>query len=452
MRPFYDLAGAFAAQIFQAEKEAGRVYEAMIGIVTENKDPQKLGRVKVKVPVLSDRDTTCWAPIVMLGAGKNRGWFFIPEVDDEVLVMFEHGNVDRPLVVGSLWNGKDAPPDRNTGGNPRRVIKSRQGSTITFDDEQMKLVIEDGTKMGRITFESETNKITIEALSGDVCFQSPTGDTQIVAQTMELTAKQNVEIHAGSAMAWGTDASLAMKSSGSVTISGSKSNTNCAVAQMPQAPEADPKDVPDPYEARPALGGGATSQAPAAPASSSVPSRFSPPAATPAIPAAPSEPTSPPAAPPLEPQPVLVSAAWGVDRAPVSTAVDLSALASEMSGKAATMTIRDADDESAVIATLSAAIGDDSVETSWTTPASGPPGRFTFEVAADGKHATSGVLTLVNDVEVTLLIDEEPAAGVRVRLRAEPSREEVTAESDEAGVVKFTEAPFGDYTLVLDES
>src|SRR5262245_20921050 len=139
--PIYDLASYFAAQIHTAEEESGRVYEAMVGIVTDNKDPQKLGRVKIKLAVLSEQDTSYWAPIVMLGAGKNRGWFFIPEVDDEVLVMFEHGDINRPLVVGSLWNGKDKPADKNPGGNPRRMIKSRQGSKIIFDDDQMKLVI-----------------------------------------------------------------------------------------------------------------------------------------------------------------------------------------------------------------------------------------------------------------------------------------------------------------------
>ena len=85
----------------------------------------------------------------MLGAGKNRGWFFIPENDDEVLCLFEHGDMERPLVVGALWNGKDKPPDKNPGGNPRRVIKSRAGSKITFDDDQMKLIIEDGSGKGK---------------------------------------------------------------------------------------------------------------------------------------------------------------------------------------------------------------------------------------------------------------------------------------------------------------
>ncbi len=246
MRPFYDLASAFANQIQGAESEAGRIFEPVIGIVTDNKDPSKLGRVKLKIPILSEQDSTFWCPIVMLGAGKNRGWFFIPEKDDEVLVMFEQGDLNRPLVVGALWNGKDKPHDKNAGGNPRRVIKSREGSKITFDDEKEQLIIEDGVKKGRITFDAKANKITIEALDGDVCFQTPADDMIIVAKSIELTASQNLEVHAGQAMAWGAGGSATLKSSGT-TLSGAKVNTNCGSAQMPTAPTTSPQDVADPY-------------------------------------------------------------------------------------------------------------------------------------------------------------------------------------------------------------
>jgi uncharacterized protein involved in type VI secretion and phage assembly len=246
MRPLYDLATVFADNLRTAETEASRVYEPVIGIVTDNKDPSKLGRVKLKIPILSDIDSTYWCPIIMLGAGKNRGWFFIPENDDEVLVMFEHGDLNRPLVVGALWNGKDKPPDKNPGGNPRRVIKSRAGSKITFDDDKEQLIIEDGAQKGRITFDSKANKITIESLAGDVCFQSPKDDMTIVAQSIELTATSNLEIHAGDAMAWGAGGSATVKSS-STTLSGSKVNSNCGSAQMPAAPTTSPQDVADPY-------------------------------------------------------------------------------------------------------------------------------------------------------------------------------------------------------------
>jgi phage baseplate assembly protein V len=246
MRPLFDLPSVFADHIRTAEAEANRVYEAMIGIVTDNKDPQKLGRVKVKLPVLSDQDTTPWATVVSSGAGKNRGWFFIPEVNDEVLVLFEHGDIDRPVIVGALWNGKDKPPDKNDGQYTRRMIKSRQGSKITFDDDKGTITLEDGTGKGKITIDAANNKIIIEAIEGDVCFQSPQGDTKIVAKAAELKAQNNLEIHAGSAMAWGTDADVKINGQ-NVTMSGATANQNCGNASAPTAPTATPKDVEDPY-------------------------------------------------------------------------------------------------------------------------------------------------------------------------------------------------------------
>jgi uncharacterized protein involved in type VI secretion and phage assembly len=246
MRPIFDLTSAFADQIDTARAESRRVYEPVIGVVTDNKDPSKLGRVKVKVPVLVEGETSWWAPIIMLGAGKNRGWFFIPEKDDEVLVIFEHGDMDRPLVVGALWGGKDKPPDKNPGGNPRRVIKSREGSKVIFDDEKNKLIFEDGTGKGRITFEADANKITIESLVGDVCFQAPTGDIVIVAKELEIKATSNLEIHVGSNQSFGTDGKVTLKGS-DVTFSGSTSSDNCGGAQAPSAPELTPKEIPDPY-------------------------------------------------------------------------------------------------------------------------------------------------------------------------------------------------------------
>jgi uncharacterized protein involved in type VI secretion and phage assembly len=246
MRPIYDLASVFADQIRTAETEATRVYEPMVALVTDNKDPSKLGRVKIKIPVLSNTDTSWWAPIVMLGAGKNRGWFFIPEINDEVLVLFEHGDLNRPLVVGALWGGKDKPPDKNPGSNPRRVIKSREGSKITFDDEKEQLIFEDGKNKGRLTFDAKANKITIESLAGDVCFQAPTGDITIVAKELEMKATADIEIHAGSSMQLGTNTKATIKGA-TVTCSGSTANGNCGRATAPPAPTANPQEVPDPY-------------------------------------------------------------------------------------------------------------------------------------------------------------------------------------------------------------
>lgn len=154
---------------------------------------------------------------------------------------------------------------------------------------------------------------------------------------------------------------------------------------------------------------------------------------------------------PIEPAPLLVSASWSKEAVPVSTAVTLEAICADLAGTSARFTIRDADDEAQVITTLSATCGASAVKASWTTPADGPPGRFVFSVTAGGQEAWSGLLTLINTVEVKLVLDDEPADGIRVRLRIDPSGEIVSAEADAKGVVRFEAAPMGDYTLLLDE-
>nr|MDJ0703917.1 phage baseplate assembly protein V [Leptolyngbyaceae cyanobacterium MO_188.B28] len=112
----------------------------MVGIVTENNDPEGLGRVRVKCPTLTEEHESNWARVVAAGAGVNRGFDCLPEIDDEVLIAFEHGNIHRPYVIGGVWNGQDAPPEKVAesvaGGKVRlRTFKTRTGHTLQFIEE-----------------------------------------------------------------------------------------------------------------------------------------------------------------------------------------------------------------------------------------------------------------------------------------------------------------------------
>lgn len=118
------------------EAVQGRVCGAVIGVVSNTADSDRLGRVKVRYPWLKDDSESPWARVVSFMAGPNRGAVFRPEVGDEVLVLFDHGDMRFPYVLGGLWNGKDEMPKErgSDGDNAVRLIKSRSGHQILFDD------------------------------------------------------------------------------------------------------------------------------------------------------------------------------------------------------------------------------------------------------------------------------------------------------------------------------
>ena len=117
----------------------GRFYGVYPALVTDIVDPDGQGRVRVRLPWSPDddgRDYEAWARLATMMGGSGRGSWFVPDVDDEVLVVFEAGDACRPYVVGGLWNGQDAPPESMDSGGENNVktLKSRNGVTITLDD------------------------------------------------------------------------------------------------------------------------------------------------------------------------------------------------------------------------------------------------------------------------------------------------------------------------------
>jgi uncharacterized protein involved in type VI secretion and phage assembly len=189
-------------------EQEGRFYGVTVGIVTNNKDPDKLGRVKVKLPWLSDQDESHWARVLAPMAGNQRGLYFLPEVDDEVLVAFEQGDISFPYILGALWNGKDKPPMTNDDGkNNIRLIKSRSGHTITLDDTQgeEKIIICDKSQKNEITIDTKNNAMSIKCekdisieAKGNISLKTNNGDVAIAGNNIKLEAKQNCEIKANS--------------------------------------------------------------------------------------------------------------------------------------------------------------------------------------------------------------------------------------------------------------
>lgn len=197
----------------ETDMTGARFYGAVIGIVTNNKDPDGMGRVKLKFPWLSDQEESDWARVAMPMAGKERGFFFLPEVDDEVLVVFEQGDMNFPYVIGALWNGKDKPPMKNDDGkNNVRLIKSRSGHCIRLTDEngKEKIEIEDKTGKNKITIDTASNTITIST-DKDLNLDAPKGKITLAAQTIIMDAKQGLELKSSSTAKLEASAKLDIK-------------------------------------------------------------------------------------------------------------------------------------------------------------------------------------------------------------------------------------------------
>jgi len=172
----------------------GRWYGVYPALVTDISDPDGQGRVKVSLPWSPDTGGgkyEAWARLATMMAGNNRGSWFVPDTNDEVLIAFEAGDTRRPYVIGALWNGSDAPPESMDGGgnNYKKVLKSRNGVTVTLDDQD-----------GQESFIAETpggQKVTLKDGPGSVEIVDSNGNSiKLESSGITLTASAKVTINA----------------------------------------------------------------------------------------------------------------------------------------------------------------------------------------------------------------------------------------------------------------
>lgn len=234
--------------------EIGTAHHASMGvvtgIVTNANDPQKLGRVKVAFKWLDDKHETDWARVVTPGAGPSRGFLVTPEVDDEVLIAFEHGDFGRPYVVGGLWNTKDKPPTEAVKGGKiqTRTITTRAGHSITLRDDDNAGQIEIKTKKhtallddsgsGKVQITTGKHTITLDdtgvskvmiSSGGDIEFEGKGGKLSITASGVVLEGKggklniaaSGVELSSQTNLKVQANAMLDVKTSAMLTIQGS---------------------------------------------------------------------------------------------------------------------------------------------------------------------------------------------------------------------------------------
>jgi uncharacterized protein involved in type VI secretion and phage assembly len=185
------------------------IYGVVPAIVTNIKDEEKLGRIKVNFPWLAESSETDWVRVMSPYAGSSRGIYFLPEVGDEVLVAFQKGQVSAPYVIGSLWSNKAKPPEENADGkNAIKMIKTKGGHTITLDETDSKGKVEIKSNAGHtitlddasgkenvlIKDKSGSNKITIDAVKNAISIESSLEMTLKATNiTVEATGNLNLK-------------------------------------------------------------------------------------------------------------------------------------------------------------------------------------------------------------------------------------------------------------------
>lgn len=197
--------------------DQGRAPGLVTGIVTNVDDPDGLGRVRLRYPWLDGQFESDWARVVHVGAGNGRGLQVLPEVDDEVLVGFEHGDRRSAFVLGGLYNGVDAPPrDRpvaSSGAVDVRVWRSRTGHEVVLDDT-------DGAGQVVVRTADDAVVVTLDA-AGSALTVACQGDVKVEAQgAVQVDAQGDLTVSAQGSASISGASGLSLESSGNVTIKG----------------------------------------------------------------------------------------------------------------------------------------------------------------------------------------------------------------------------------------
>ena len=165
------------------------VYPAL---VTDIVDPDALGRVEVKFPWLGtdgEQDVRAWATLCSPYADRDQGLLVLPEVDSQVVVAFEAGNLRRPYVVGSAWNGKEALPSPPEAANNIRLLRSRADSRIEIDDTAGAEKVSITTASGhQVVLDNSASEVTVRHAAGCT--------VRLTATAVEVTANVSVDVTA----------------------------------------------------------------------------------------------------------------------------------------------------------------------------------------------------------------------------------------------------------------
>jgi len=179
-----------------AQRLKNQFYGKYRGFVVDNQDPEKRGRLKLRIPTVLGEQDTGWAlPCLPFGGLADQGLFMVPEVDAQVWVEFEEGNLDHPIWVGVFWQQESDTPSEAALDEPTtRLLKTPSGHVLQFDDkdgeEQFRLAHPAGSEMiidangsisledassAKVTLDAESNKIVVQDSNGNVLTMDSSG-------------------------------------------------------------------------------------------------------------------------------------------------------------------------------------------------------------------------------------------------------------------------------------
>lgn len=198
---------------------SGTVPNGVVAIVTDNVDPDELGRIQVEYPTLDGVPKSFWLRVASQNAGKERGMYSLPEIGDEVLVMFMQGSQDVGIIIAQFWNGIDKPPTEAKDGMPgpdktelkdgqwstdtfeagsdniekndRRFWRSRSGHLIVFDDTEDEETIQiwDGSHTLALVLDTKNSRIILSNSEGDIHIRSQ--------QDIYMESGRDIKMYAG---------------------------------------------------------------------------------------------------------------------------------------------------------------------------------------------------------------------------------------------------------------
>lgn len=174
-----------------------RYYGVAEAIVTDNDDPEHEGRVKLRFPWFDDSMESEWCRVRQLYAGNDYGTFFVPEVGDEVIVAFVHGDMRLPVVLGGLYNGVDKPPSFREGTDKdQKLVRTKGGHEILLDDSQAARRVRLKSSAGHVVdLNDQEQNITVESQGGHSVLLDDRGQKL----TVKTSAGQSVLLEDGGA-------------------------------------------------------------------------------------------------------------------------------------------------------------------------------------------------------------------------------------------------------------